>query len=237
MSNEDDSSGRDWGTIFTRTGEHALGAVERERSTAWTPADEAAYLERVKERAMAKAVEILDNAKAEAQAIKQRARQEGYEQGVAESERELEEFRAGMAESVAAVLSTIEGQCSHIFDQWREDLVAVARLAVEKATAAVLSEDRGAMLAALLNEAVGLLEQRRELTIRVNAQDEPVISDIINLAKERYPDVQAWKVKADHSITPGGMLVESASSLADGRLESRLAAVEEVLKTLMLPSS
>ena len=147
---------------------------------------------------------------------------------------ELENFRAGMTESVSAVLSAIEGQCSHIFDQWREDLVAVCRLAVEKITGIQLAAERRTILESLLVEAVGVLEKRREIVIRVNPEDEPMLTDILGMTQERFPDVKSWRVRADSNISSGGMVVESESSLAQGRLESRRAAVEEVLSRLLL---
>jgi flagellar assembly protein FliH len=113
--------------------------------------------------------------------------------------------------------------------------VGVARLAVERVTAIELSERRGSVLEGLLLEAVALLEKRRELVIRVNPEDEPVIEDIIKTTRERFDDVHSWRVKADASITPGGMEVESESSLAEGRVESRIAAVDQILASLTLP--
>ncbi len=224
-----------WGTIYSQGREHVLGGVERRRSTQWSTEDEDAYMARVREKAQAMAVNILEKARQEAQALRDQAMQQGYDEGLAHAQEELDAFRSGMADSVSAVLSTIEGQCGSIFHQWREDLLAVTKLAVEKITLTELSEDKRHMLETLLAESVALLEQRRELTIRVNPEDEPVIADIIALTKEKFPDVQAWRVKADASISPGGMVVESASSLAESRIESRKLAVEEVLAHLTLP--
>ncbi len=225
-----------WGTIYGPGGEHSLSSVERSRSTAWSEGDEAAYMARVKEKAAAMAKDILERAAAEAAAVREQARQEGYAKGLEEAEAELETFRSGMADSVSGVLSAIEGQCSAIFSEWRGDLVALFRLAVEKVIARELSEDRAATLESLLPEAVAQLEKRRELVIRVHPDDEPVIADIINVTKERYPDVASWRVRADASMTPGGLLVESESSLADGRVESRAAVIEDVLQRLILPA-
>lgn len=235
LSDADKNDTSQWGTIYGPGGEHSLSSVERSRSTTWSEVDEAAYLARVKEKAAGLAKEILEQASAEAAAIREQARQEGYTEGLQTAEAELETFRAGMADSVSGVLSAIEGQCSTIFGQWREDLVALVRLCVEKSIARELSEERGKTLETLLPEAVAQLEKRRELVIRVHPDDEPVIADIINVTKERYPDVVSWRVRADASITAGGLLVESESSLADGRVESRLAVVEEVLARLSLP--
>lgn len=237
MSLSDDRKNRDeaWGTIFAGGREHSLGGIEHARSTAWNEQDEAAYLDRVRRKAEEAAAGLIAGARADAERIREEARQEGYDAGVKEAEADLEAFRGGMSESVAAVLGAIEGQCAHIFAQWREDLIHVTRLAVERISGLEMEERRRESLDALLMEAVSLLEKRRELVIRVNPEDEPVISDIVGMTKERFSDVKSWRVKADADISPGGMVVESESSLAEGRVESRMAAVDEVLKRLSLP--
>lgn len=234
-SKEEKNSGAAWGTIFTSTGERTLGGMEHSKTTYWTEKDEAEYLERVRQKAAQLGAGLIAEARAEADSIRETARQEGYNAGLAEAQGELDAFRSSTTESVSAVLNAIEGQCSHIFAQWRDDLVSVARLAVERVTGLELEERRAAMLESLLVEAVGLLEKRRELVIRVNPEDEPVLDDIVGMTRERFPDVQSWRVKGDPEISPGGMVVESESSLAEGRTESRIAAVDAVLKRLTLP--
>jgi flagellar assembly protein FliH len=135
---------------------------------------------------------------------------------------------------VGSVLTSIEEQCAHIFEQWKGDLTAVARLAVERVCGLELAENRVAILESLLHQSVALLDQRRELAIRVNPEDQAMLEDIVGMAKERFPDVTSWRVKADATISPGGMVVESESSLVEGRLESRRAAVDAVLERLTL---
>ena len=235
MSDETKGKPLEWGTVFSLGRERSLKGMENSRSTAWSEKDEAEYLERVRAKAEQIAAGLITEARTQAGQIMEEARREGYEAGLNDAQAELEAFRAEMAESVSGVLGAIEGQCSHIFEQWREDLVGVVKLAVERITAIELAERRREVLEGLLLEAVGLLEKRRELVIRVNPSDEPVIEDIIKVTRDRFDDVKSWRVKGDADISPGGMVVESESSLAEGRVESRIAAVEQVLSRLTLP--
>ncbi|MDR2489643.1 MAG: flagellar assembly protein FliH [Desulfovibrio sp.] len=233
MSDSKKDDGK-WGTLFSQGRERLLSGLERNRAASWTAADESAYLDRVKEKAEHLAASIIAEARAEATRLQEAAKQEGFQAGMDNAQAELDNFRNTMAESVSSVLGAIEGQCSHIFDQWRDDIVNVSRLAVEKITAIQLTAERRAVLESLLVEAVSLLEKRREILIRVNAEDEPVIADILAITQSRYPDVKSWRVRSDDNVSAGGMVVESESSLAEGRLESRRAAVEEVLGRLSL---
>ncbi len=224
-----------WGNIYMGVNTLSLSSLEGEDRRAWNEADEAVYLERVREKATAMATELLAAAQKEAEALRQAAREEGYAAGMAEAEAELEEFRGAMADSVSGVLNAIEGQCSAIFDRWRGDLTSLLRLAVEKGVGFALSEDRAALLEALYTQSVAALENRRNLVIRVSPEDEPVIADIIAVTQAKYPDLKAWNVKADPSVSPGGLLVESEDSLVDNRSEYRAALVDDILKKLTLP--
>lgn len=236
MSLSDDSSASPvtWGTVFTASGEHSLGGLEGQRDMTWSAEDERKYLDRVREKAGEMARQMLVDARREAEEIRRAAREEGYAQGLEDANKELQDFRAGMGEAVGNVLASIEEQCPHIFEQWKADILAVARLAVERVSGLELSENRVAVLESLLTQSVALLDQRKDLVIRVHTEDEPMLEDMIALAKERFPDVRSWRVRGDASITPGGMVVESESSLAEGRVESRRAAVEAILDKLAL---
>ncbi len=224
-----------WGTVYSSGREVAFGGIEQSRSVYWTEADEAAYLERVKAKASTMASELLTKAQAEVADIREAARQEGYANGLAEAKEELEVFRSSIAENVASVLSAIEGQCTQVFRNWQEDIVGVARLAVEKATAITISEERTAVLRSLIEQSLATLEDHRIITLRVHPEDEPAITDIMDSTTERRTDIGSWKVLADASITPGGLQLDTGSSLAQSTVESRLAAVDSVLRHLSLP--
>ena len=237
LSNQKDKGQGAWGTIYSQGREHSLNNIEQGRSTAWSPADEENYLARVRHRASEMAARILTDAKKEAENIKQAAYGEGYAEGIENAKAELDDFRSGMGEAVSAVLGAIEGQCSQIFQDWRDDILALASLCVEKVTAAELSENPKAVLDGLPGESVAQLEQRKPLVMRVGREDEAVLSDIVGLAQGRCPDVKSGRVKGDGTISPGGMVVESESSLAEGRVESRMAAVDAILQNLVLTDS
>lgn len=235
MSLSDDDKPKTWGTVYMGTNAFNLDSVEGEKSQNWTEADEAAYLARVKQRATEMAASLVEEARREAESIREAAHQEGYNTGMAQAEQEIEDFQNAVSGSVSAVLSAIEGQCSAIFANWRNDLVALLRLAAEKAVGMPLVDDKARLLEELYTQSVASLENRRNLVVRVNPEDEPAIADIVAMTQARFTDLKAWSVKGDPKIAPGGLIVESDDSLADNRMEKRAALVNEVLKNLALP--
>ena len=236
MFSSDAPETRDWGRIFIGSATVDLALVEGDMRHNWSQEDEDAYLDRVRAKAAQKAAEILDSARLEAAALRDEARKTGYAAGLAEAEEEVNAFRSAMGDSVAAVLGAIEGQCSAIFTRWREELTRLLRLCVEKGVGITLSQNQAGILEALYTQAVAALENRRNLVIRVNPEDEPLIADIVGITLAKYPDLQAWSVKADPAITPGGLTVESDDSFADNRIEHRASLVNELLANLTLPA-
>lgn len=250
MSSSDSDKPERWGTIFmgpSPFAEVSLAGVEGAASRVlWDEHTEAEYMERVRDKAeamardmLAKASDTLAKAHADAEALRAAAHEEGrsqgYADGMAQAHQELEEFRTGMGESVAAVLSAIQGQCSSIFVAWRRDLVEIMRVAVERSVGLAVTAERAAVLEALYVKSVQALEQRRTLTVRVNPEDEPAVSDIIAVTKDRFPGLEAWTVHGDAAVGPGGMVVESRDGMVDNTIETRRRVIDEVLTGLTLP--
>lgn len=238
MSSSDGEAKR-WGTIYMGPGpmdEATITDLEGTRRPLWDERTEVEYMERVREKAAARAREVLDEARREADALRAKAHEEGYAAGLDAARAELDEFRVGMGDSVAAVLQAIQGQCSAIFGTWREDLVALLRASVERYTGVVLAEERAEVLRALFVQAAQALDSRRHLIIRVNPEDEAAVADMVQAARERLAGLESWTVRGDASMAPGGLVVESDDGMADNRMETRRAVIEEVLAHLTLPA-
>ncbi len=236
LSSEQRSSA--WGTIFMGPGSSRETTLERVEaggpSLAWTTDTEAEYLVRVREKATAKAKEILVTAQAEAAALHKNAYAQGYEAGMTQAQAELEEFRQGMGASVAAVLAAIEGNAGHIAAAWRQELVALLRQCVETAVNHELSTQRAALLAGLFDGAVAKMEAAQRITILVHPEDEPAVADIVDAAGQA--DDRVFVVRSDASLDPGSLILESEDSRADNSLTVRRALVENILAQLIVPA-
>ncbi|MCL1915918.1 MAG: FliH/SctL family protein [Desulfovibrionaceae bacterium] len=228
-------SSRSWGRIFMDSRETRLGEVEWARSQNWTEKDESLYLDRVRRKAEERAREVLAAAAAEASVLRAAALEEGYAEGLKKAEREMEELRASMGESTRVVLEAIQERASRLFGEWREDLVALLRLAVEQGIGTVLREDRAEVLENIFVRAVQNLEESRSVIVRCNPEDAAVVEDIIGLSRSKCPSLSAWQVRPDQEAAPGDIMVESESSMAGSSQESRLAAVRKALEGLELP--
>lgn len=267
-----------WGTIFlgpTPDRESTIDKVtENRQRELWNRRTEAEYMERVRVKATVRVQAMLDQARAQAEAIRGTARQwaekvkaecdelraqaergvreaealrmeageqhelareEGYNQGMEQAMQELEQHRMALDDATASVLKTIESQTDAIFAAWRQELAALLRESVETATGWIVTEERNAVLSSLLSASVQALADRRRMVVRVNPQDHAAVELVIESAKARFTDLEAWEVRGDENIAPGGLLVESASGMVDNSVPMRREVVAEVLQHLTLP--
>lgn len=171
----------------------------------------------------------------EAEQLRENAYAEGYQMGVEQAMMELDAHRAELDGMTSAVLTAIQGQCPSFYATWREALSGLLREAVETSVGWVLTEERAAVLEALLTASVQVLENRQRLMIRVHPDDEAALQTVITGAKERFDEVRAWEVTVDPALHPGSLVVESASGKVDNLAENRFGTVEQVLRHLTLP--
>lgn len=225
--------------------------TSREKRPIWTPDEEMAFIDRVTQKAREKAKIILAEALAEAGRMRVQAREQGYAEGRAQgyeegyqqgyteaqqlAEQQLAAAHQEMADSLAQALAAIQEGSEVIWTTYRQDLADLLRLCVEKITSAELSANRGAILHGLLFKAVEQLEGHRGLTIRVHPEDEPTMAELIEQSRDRYPALDAWRLKTDPQMLPGGLVVESEQGKMDSSLEGRWSVLKDVLDELTLP--
>lgn len=241
-------SSSDAGSQTVRAGKVIMGGVVRNLAGApasetqhkrsiWDEAAEAEYLARVKARAADKAREVLLAARGEAQQIRQQAADEGYEEGVRQAQEELVQAHQEMAESLASSLAAVSDGSIAVWRAYREDLVFLVQLSVEKILGITLDASRREVIEALLDEAAAKLEAAQGLVLRVHPDDAETLHAILQAFGDRYHSLRNWRIEGDGSMTPGGLKVESSLGLVDNSLESRRLVVQEVMDSLELPET
>ncbi len=232
----------------TRTGKVIMGGVvrnlagapesaEQSNRSIWDEAAEAEYLVRVKARAADKAREVLLAAREEATEIRRQAADEGYEEGVRQAQDELVQAHQEMAESLASSLAAVSEGSIAIWRAYREELVLLVHLAVEKILGIVLDDSRREVIEALLDEAASRLEASQGLVLRVHPDDRETLESILEVFADRYHTLRNWRIEADGSMTPGGLKVESTLGMVDNSMQSRRQVVQDVLDSLELPET
>ncbi len=212
--------------------EMSIQEIEGKRQLLWDDSINDEYLERVKTKAKEKAKEIMMFAELEAEALRAAATHDGYEEGIAKAQLELDQTTEAMTQQVQGIMEQIGAQGATIFDDRRQDIMSLIQLAVEKTLNIEMSESRMASMENLMTEALDRLESQRQIAIKCHPDDVAHMEGFVATVQERNPALKYWTVKADPSIQMGGLLLESADGRVDNTIASRWQGVEPILDQL-----
>ncbi len=213
--------------------EMTIQEVEGKRQLLWDASINEEYLDRVKAKAKEAAKEIKILAELEAEALRATARHEGYQDGLAQAQEDVDAHTRAMSAEVENILSQIGAQGSTIFEERRQDIIALIRLVVKKTLSVEMNEQRAASLEALMREALERIDSQRQLTIKCAPGDAEDLRTFIGTIQERNPALKYWSVKGDESLSEGGVLVEASEGKVDNTVPSRWQGVEPILDQLV----
>ncbi len=212
--------------------ETTVAEMEARRSPMHFEEVEATFWERVREKASLKAKDILAQAMVEAEEIKARAREEGYQEGMAQSAGDYEAHVAELTKAVSETLSSVQDERKTLWRGYREDFTRLLKLAVEKTIGAEVDARREEIVKGLLEESLDLIDTRTNLTIRVEPDAAALMDDLLRRAQESGVRLDRWRVKPDPSLASGGLILESADGMVDNSLSTRWAEVEDIFSRL-----
>lgn len=212
--------------------EMTIQEIEGKRQLLWDDSINEEYLERVRAKATEAAKEIKILAELEAEALRATAQHEGYQEGLARAQADIDAHTQAMTAEIENMLTQLGSYGATLFEDRRQDLIALIRLAVEKTLAVEMSEQRAASLEALMREALERLDSQRQLAIKCAPEDEGDLKAFIEGIQANNPSLKYWSVKGDPSLTQGGMVVEAAEGKVDNSISSRWQGVEPIFDRL-----
>ena len=212
--------------------EMTIQELEGKRQLIWDDSTNDEYMERVKKKAKEKAKEIMMLAELEAEALLATARIKGYEEGLAQAQTELDQHTQAMSTEVENLLIQLGAQGTAIFENRRQDIISLIRLAVEKTLKVEMDEKRTISLEALMLEALERIESQRQLAIKCAPPDAPELEIFLKSIQDRNPSLKYWTVKSDPALESGGIIVEAAEGKIDNAIATRWAGVEPIMEQL-----
>jgi flagellar assembly protein FliH len=215
--------------------EFALEELEdRYARSAWDENSESDYLERIRGKATAKARDILSKSMAEADEIKAKAFAEGKAEGLEEARTEIDAMLGERAEELATLLKNAGGGSKALWNEYRQDIVGLVRTAVEKVIGVEIERRRSEILGALLDEALENIDSHRSLAVKVHPEDASAMEELLEKAKKVHPELSKWSIRADDSLSKGGVVLESDQGMAVNSIEARVKAVDDIIGRLGL---
>ena len=183
-----------------------------------------------------KAREILRGAIAEREKIRERARQEGFERGLAEGREAAAIAERERHAKEAAPLGDVLRAAAAAIGEKRAELAAAAerelvRLSVRIAEKIVKAEVASGARVAVenLRRAIALAARRREVRARVNPADLEAVEKFLPELRRELVDLGPVALEADPAVARGGAVVVTPEGAVDADILSQLNEIERGL--------
>jgi flagellar assembly protein FliH len=202
------------------------------RAVAYDLTDMAAQADSYLGSVRGQAAQIVEQAKREADAIRQQAETAGRRAAEQALERILDEKVAQQMKTLTPALQSAVRQVEDAKQAWLRHWEACAvELAVKIAGRLVRGElqRRPEISAAWIRESLQLAAGRGDVTIRLNPADQETLSRQVQQLAAVFASLAKVTVVADETITPGGCKLVTEFGTVDQQLEAQLERVKEEL--------
>jgi flagellar biosynthesis/type III secretory pathway protein FliH len=176
-----------------------------------------------------KAKMVLSEASAEAEKIRREARRHGYEDGLKEADRKLDERIKLSLKTLDSLVNQLKTQQSEMM---RLLSPRIADLATEMARRIIqreVSQD-ASIVTAQAEEAIKKILQRDKLIIRVCPDDEQIMKNHEAALMDLFDGIDKIEIISDPAIEKGGCIVETHLVKVDAQPSSQLKAARNALQ-------
>jgi len=177
------------------------------------PADQAAAV-----------MDVLAEARAEADMLREAARAEGYAAGQAEAMASLEPALAALGGAVEAVRAE---QADHA-DALERRAVELGLALASKIIAGTIAVEPERVVDAVQGALRGIVERER-ITVLVNPDDMEIVSGAIEGVKASLGGIEHCVVEAERRVARGGCIVRTPVGDIDARVDTKLERAAEVI--------
>jgi len=174
------------------------------------------------------AAHIVAQAKAEAEAVRRRAAEEGRRAAMLEIDAMVEQRAASVLKAIDCAAAEIKQTKQAWLAHWES---AAVRLSAAMAAKIVRGElrDRPEITLSLVREALELAAGSPDVRLKLNPSDFRSLGGETRRIIESMPALGNAEVVADESVGPGGCLVETRFGAIDQRIEVQLDRIAEEL--------
>lgn len=170
------------------------------------------------EDARAQAQSLIDAATTEAEALREKAKNEGRQEGIDQGATEVAQIIKRMTEHQ-------QEQEAQVLPQ----LLKLVRKMAEKVIGSELEQRPEALVGMIKRTLHDKARQRRSLLLRVNPADLEVVRNERHRLMDALVRASDLAIREDDDISPGGVIIETEAGTIDARLETQLDALERAM--------
>ena len=167
--------------------------------------------------ALAAAEEEAARIREEAKTAYEEEKKRGYEEGLEQGRMEIAEKKLEMLDSSVAYMESVEGRMADI---------------VMKALHKCVEEigDRELVVQVVRKVMSAVIRTQKQVTLKVAPGMGPVVKERLSQILAAYPTVEHLDVVEDDRLKGPACMIETEAGVADGSVESQLAAIERSIK-------
>ena len=166
---------------------------------------------------------IVSRAQAEAVTIKEAAKQEGYQEGINQVLKDIEDLRGKIEE----FYNYKEEVYSKVSDCIMDIAVEIAKKILNKE----VEQDREATLSIIKAAVEEVNKTENKITLKVMPKDVEIVRDKIpEIFEGNYFEAKITVIP-DSTIKEGGVIIETSNGLIDASIETQMAIIEKALST------
>ena len=176
--------------------------------------------------------EELALARAEADQLRQAAREQGYQEGFASGHAQaLEEAVAGAAALAEAGIA-LRAEAAAAATRLEDEAVQMALSLAEKVVGGALAV-RPELVVDVVRHALRGIVERERVTVLVNPADLPLVSGAMASVQAELGGVEHWDVQAERRVARGGAVVRHAHGDVDAQLEAKFQRARDVVEVAL----
>lgn len=165
---------------------------------------------------------IVSRAQKDALAIKEEAKKEGYEEGLASAKNDIEDLKSKFTEFFNYKTEVYEKVSDCIY----EVSIEIARKIINKQ----VETDKEYIISMIKGVVEEIHKTENKITLKVMPKDVEIVRDKISeIFSGEYFEAKI-SVIPDNEIKEGGVIVETSNGLIDATLETQLSIIEKALK-------
>jgi flagellar biosynthesis/type III secretory pathway protein FliH len=174
------------------------------------------------------AANVLEQAAAEAAALRETARAEGYAAGCAEARAELEPAGAALGQAILEVHANMADRA----DRLEAHAVDLGLFLAEKILGGALAVEPERVVETVRGALRGIVERER-VTILVSPDDLDLVRESIAGVIASLGGIEHCEVQAERRVGRGGCVVRTPEGDVDARIETKLQRAREVIEAAL----
>jgi flagellar assembly protein FliH len=185
------------------------------------------------EQAQNEAQGIIINAQTEAEKIKEKAFQSGYDAGLKVAEKEISETIERMSQVFTNALKELASLKDEIVANAEGDLIELTMVIAKKLVCCELKQHHE-FLIDVIKEAIKTSKIENEITICINPEDRAILEQYVGelidfLRAMTFNQTAKIIIEDDISLTQGGCVITTYTNIIDITYEARLDSIMEAI--------